>query len=151
MVFDHLTHSAIYSHLGSAFEKAFYYLQNFDPATPTGRIEIESDRIVALIQEYESKPAEGKLFESHRRRLDIQYIVSGREAIYHAPVTELVVDTPFDETKDYALYTGRNDMALQLKEGNFAIFWPQDGHKPGCVWESTCAVKKVVIKIDLSH
>ena len=69
-----------------------------------------------------------------------------------APLGALTATMAFDAEKDYALYTdpaaGVATM-LPLVPGSFAIFLPQDGHKPGCISGSAMRIKKVVIKVQV--
>lgn len=106
MVFDNLSNASTYSSLGPAFEKAFQYLREVDPSSPVGRVDLDGDRLFAMIQEYQSAPACEKRYEAHQRYLDIQYIVSGKEIIHHAPLSRLVIETPFQADRDVAFYTG---------------------------------------------
>jgi YhcH/YjgK/YiaL family protein len=104
-----------------------------------------------MLQGYETKPAEGKKFEAHRRYVDIQYVVSGAERIGHAHTAGLRVVQPYDPETDCALYdppagTGTD---LVLCAGAFAIFWPHDAHRPGCALGAPAPVRKVVLKVEL--
>ena len=47
-------------------------------ALATGTYEIDGKQVYALVQEYQSKrPADGK-WEAHRKYIDLQYVVRGR-------------------------------------------------------------------------
>jgi YhcH/YjgK/YiaL family protein len=102
-----------------------------------------------LVQGYETSAPEGRPFESHRTYVDIQFVAAGEEAIYTAPLDRLTVTTPYSEANDCALYSGPNDTPLRLRAGDFCLLFPQDGHKPCCVWRAASPVKKVVIKVRL--
>ena len=85
----------------------------------------------------------------HRKYIDIQYIVNGREVIAWAPLAELKECTmPFDPALDAALYKGIPDMvSVQLRAGQFALLFPEDGHAPSCAWDVPAEVLKVVVKV----
>jgi biofilm protein TabA len=54
----------------------------------------------------------------------------------------------FDEKVDAALYTGIPDMVpVQMRAGQFALLFPQDGHAPSCAWDAPAEVLKVVVKV----
>ncbi|CAM3928038.1 hypothetical protein AVEN109717_10990 [Avibacterium endocarditidis] len=38
-----------------------------------------------------------------------------------------------------------------MRKGNFAIFFPEDVHRPACIDEQSCHIRKVVVKIALSE
>ncbi|MEY3774763.1 MAG: hypothetical protein RLZZ129_1543 [Verrucomicrobiota bacterium] len=149
MIFDMLDHAGAYHQIGSRFAAALKYLRTFDPATPDGKIVIEDDNVFAVVQSYTPTPAGERPYEAHRGYADIQYVVSGEEIIYYAPLVELRETAAYTESGDYALYTGEDKFPLLMPAGCFAILWPQDGHKPGCLWRIPAPVKKVVMKVRL--
>ena len=113
-----------------------------------GRYDIDGDNVYALVQSYGTVAPAEKKYESHRIYADIQYVAEGSELILYAPIAELHAATAYDGAKDFLLY---GDPAattpLLLGPGRFAIFLPQDGHKPGCIDRTACRMKKVVIKV----
>jgi YhcH/YjgK/YiaL family protein len=147
MIIDTLAHASHYRHLGPAIERGLAWLQTFDLQTPDGRYDIDGDALFALVQSYETVPATERQFESHRSHLDIQFVAAGAEAILYAPTRDLAATTSYDAAKDYMLYADPvRATSLRLAPGSFAIFFPQDGHKPGCVDGAQARIKKVVLK-----
>src|SRR5687768_2776721 len=134
MILDTLSHSASYRQLGSRFVAGLKWLEEFSPATADGRYDIDGDHVFALVQSYDTVPPTEKKYESHRVYADIQYIAEGSEVIYYATIAGLVPTTAYDETKDCLLYSDPAAATpLFMAPGRFAIFFAQDGHKPGCV------------------
>ena len=153
MILDSLAHASDYLALHPLFPAAFAYLRTFDPNTPDGKYELDGKRLYAAVQRYETAPEAEKAWESHRVYADIQFIVSGREKILYAPVEELQPGTPYNEAKDVEKYSGetvKNAAFTILPAGSFAVYLPQDGHKPGCMVDSPEPVVKVVIKVQLT-
>ena len=153
MILDSLAHCAHYLPLHPLFPAAFAYLKSFDPNTPDGKYEIDGKRLYASVQRYDTLPEEAKAWESHRVYADIQYLAAGREKILTAPVEELQSAAPYNAAKDVEKYTNegvRNVSATVLPAGFFAIYLPQDGHKPGVrAGEGAEPVLKVVLKVQL--
>lgn len=148
MVIDTLTHAGLYHSLGPRFAAGLEWLRTFQPAIPDGRYEIRGDDVFALVQSYDTVPAAEKKYESHHVYADIQYVAAGTEVIHYAPVDGLQSVTAYDAPKDFLLYADPAAATpLHLPPGSFAIFHPQDGHKPGCVNGAPCRMKKVVIKV----
>lgn len=151
MIIDSLANSATYATLSPLFAKAFDYLRNFDPATPDGKYEIDGKRLYANVQRYETAPEETKAWEAHRIYADIQYIVSGREKIFYTPVANLAgaVSVPYNYVKDVEKYADGVQGAEPnvIPGGSFGIYFPQDGHKPGCFVDAPEPIVKVVIKV----
>lgn len=153
MILDTLSQSASYAHLGdpaldARVRLAFAYLRAFSPDVADGRYDLDGDAVFALVQSYSTVEAAQKQFESHSQYLDIQYVAEGIERIQYAPVDSLVVVTPYVREKD-CLHYRDSDQATDLimSPGSFAIFFPNDGHKPGCSVEAPVRIKKVVIKV----
>lgn len=115
-----------------------------------GRYEVEDDWIYYISDTYMSRPAAQSHLESHRKFLDIQYIVSGREWIGYCPVEGLTVDRPYEVDKDVEFYKPVEPISrILMNAGTFAIFFPHDAHMPGQMVERPEQVKKVVVKIRL--
>lgn len=150
MILDHLENAHFYQGLGARFDQAFAFLKTVQPDAQDGRYELDGNRLFALVQSYQTAPALERTFESHRAYADIQFILSGEEIIYYNPISRLVADAAgYQPERDVILYSHADDRPLYLSAGNFTVFWPQDGHKPGCVWKQSESIRKVVIKIRL--
>ncbi|GAF73247.1 unnamed protein product, partial [marine sediment metagenome] len=115
-----------------------------------GRVEIEGDRLFALVQNYPPKPVEGAQFEAHRRYADVQYIAAGAEMIGYAPTETLEVETAYDAEKDIGFYAQpARYTPVAVPAGSFAVFYPQDAHMPCCRLDSDEPVHKIVVKVAL--
>jgi YhcH/YjgK/YiaL family protein len=149
MIVDALANAALYRAVHPRLADALDYLAAFDPSTPDGRVAIDEDRVYAQVQTYATKPAAEKKWESHRRYLDVQYVVSGRELIGVAPSDALDGATPYNDAKDVVNYAGPRGAAATLfvEGGQFAIFFPHDGHQPGVAAGESAEVRKVVVKV----
>ncbi len=150
MIFDKLENLSSYYSIDSSLEEAGKFLQDFvDNPKPTGRYDIEGDRVFAIVSQYKTKPAEGKLCEAHRKYIDLQFMLKGREYIGWAPVDELYMETEeFSKGGDIAYYSGNCKTWLPLKEGYFVLLFPQDAHLP-CIKSSISQQYniKIVVKI----
>ena len=151
MVIDTLDHSSSYENLHPRFKAAFAFLKRPDIATVAlGRTDIDGNSLYALVQEYETKPIqEGKL-EAHKKYVDIQMILEGEEFMGYAPLGGQTATKPFDPDKDIGFFDGEA-WFTRFRKGMFAIFFPQDAHLPGRYTEKPSAVKKIVLKIQLSE
>ena len=43
-----------------------------------------------------------------------------------------------------------NESTLTMTPGSFAVFFPSDVHRPGCLLDQSATVRKVVIKVRAS-
>lgn len=147
MIIDLLHHAACYSHLSPRFDAGFAFLKELDfGALKPGRNDIDGDSIYAMCQEYETRPMEKGVWESHRAYADIQFVVEGEELIGYAPLTSMAVKEAYRADRDCALYEGRGDF-VRLHAGQFGIFFPHDVHMPGIAVARPSPVKKVVVKV----
>ena len=146
MVIDVLARAARFTGLGPAFGRAFAFLERNDlAALPAGTHEIDGRRLYAMVQDYKTKlPAEGK-WEAHRKYIDIQYLVSGRERFGCVPTGRM---TPGQYDADRDLETPAGEGAfVELRAGEFILLWPGEPHMPGMALGEPAAVRKIVLKI----
>jgi len=148
VILDTLPHAAFSHALGPRFAAGLEWLATFSPDAADGRQDIDGDNVFALVQSYDTVPAAEKKFEAHHTHVDIQYVARGTEVIHYAPIAHMQPVMEYDAVKDYLLYADPAiSTPLHLGPGSFAIFHPQDGHKPGCISGASCRIKKVVIKV----
>jgi len=149
MIYDHFSRAYLYRGLGPRFELALDFLRTFDARTPAGKLKLAGDDVYAMVQSYGTSPASERKWESHRCYVDVQFMVTGEELIYHAPLDQLEVAQPYDAIADYELYQGPDHQYVHMRAGDFGIFFPHDGHKPGCSSSAPGSVNKVVVKVRL--
>jgi biofilm protein TabA len=148
MISDILAAAEFYSPAHPRLAAGFGFLRNVRPDIADGRHEIDGDRVFALVQSYTTTPAAERKLEHHRKYADIQFLFAGEEVIEHAPLNGLPVDTVYDASKDYGLVRDPAERSrVVLHPGTWAIFLPQDAHKPGCAVSAPTAVRKVVVKV----
>ncbi len=148
MIADLLTASDLYLSVHPRLAAGFQFLRQQTADVKDGRYELDGDKLFALVQSYATTPAAERKLEHHRKYADIQFLLAGEEMIEYAPLGSLPVDTPYTEAKDYGLV--RDPAApskLVLQPGSWAIFFPQDAHKPGCALSAPAAVRKIVVKV----
>jgi YhcH/YjgK/YiaL family protein len=131
------------------------FIENLSVNTPDGKHIIRGEEIFANVNSYETEPAEKRPWEAHRKYIDIQYVVSGSEYSQQFPVQVLAEsdkDAKYDAAKDVILFAKAPEEvnAVLLSSGikSFAVFFPQDAHKPQVIHQTAQKVKKVIFKID---
>lgn len=151
MILDRVENFLKYAHKNQNSILAYDFIMNDQKnPNPPGRYDLDGDRCYAMVQTYDTAPAAEKDYEAHRLYADVQYIADGEEQMFWAPVGSLTNTVPFADGRDAAFYTGGEDSArcFTVRAGEFAVFYPQDAHKPGCAVNDTPAgVRKIVIKI----
>ena len=111
---------------------ALAWLKSLPGDIPIGRHNLLGESMFALVQEYETLPEDQCRFESHREHVDLQYTISGRERIDWAPRSCLQPDGAFEVEKDYGFWLPPPGPVTSLlnSRGRFAIFHPEDAHRP---------------------
>jgi len=140
-------------YLAKALVKGLDYLKKTDfSKVAVGKYEIEGSSIYALVQAYQTAPKAEKKAEAHGKYIDIQYIAQGNEVIGFAPFSpESEVKENLLEQKDAIYYKSvKGEMELIMSDGMYAVFFPDEIHRPGCNYEGGGQVKKVVVKIAMS-
>lgn len=130
---------------------ALHYLSSNDfTKMAPGEYEIEGKSIFAIIMDKHTGVISEFAPETHKKHIDVQYLVSGRESIGFSRINDsLTVATDALEEKDLMLYENQltHESFVNLLPGDFAIFFPADVHRPLCAYGNPCLVRKVVVKI----
>lgn len=153
MILDHINNLGNYKNIHPDFSKIAEYVRNNRLDTmPAGRYEIEGTDSFVMIHHYETKNAEEIMWESHRKYIDIQYVLYGAEKMGYMPVGQLTITSPYSEDKDVVFYKEMDEFeAYEVKEGYFVIFLPEDAHKPSCLIDEAKEVKKAIIKVPQNY
>ena len=147
MIIDNIKNAPLYYGVSERIAVALKFLRenDFSVMNP-GKYEIDGSNVYALVQRYESKPVEKCKWEAHRRYIDVQYVAEGIEQIGYANLGQMKVSQEYREEGDYLLLEGKGDFFI-FRDGNFAIFAPQDVHMPCIAAAEPQIIKKVVVKI----
>lgn len=150
MIVGHIDQLETYSYLPEAVHRSLAFLAETNMAElAIGRHDIDGDNIFVNVMAFDTACADSKLHEVHREYLDIQYLITGEERIGFALANDgHTVDKPYDADNDYWL-AGPLDTESEvvMVPGMFAIFLPNQPHKPGCQVQMPQAIKKAVVKV----
>lgn len=148
MVIDKLNNHSQYERLHGGLAGAFAFIRGYmERPLADGRYVLDGDRAYALVQSYDTESAQMRRWESHRRYIDVQFVADGAEAMGWAPAGTLAPKGEYLPEKDFMGYEDGPYTALRCPVGTFVIFWPEDAHKPCCVLDTVCSVKKIVVKL----
>ncbi|MGO2507422.1 MAG: N-acetylneuraminate anomerase [Vibrio hibernica] len=149
MFLGDLNQPASYALLPQAFQVAIDYLQKTDLVNlSNGRHEIDGDKMFANVMSFETGDANKKRAEVHLDYIDMQVLISGEERIEFALDGKHTHATEYDKEGDYYLVENLlNRCEVTLSPAQFAIFFPSEPHKPGCIVTQSSLLKKVVVKI----
>ena len=130
------------------WQKAFEYLKTTDltNAAP-GKTELDGENLFASVAEYLPKNREEVRFESHKKYIDIQYVIKGEELMGITIRGNVTIDEPYIEEKDITFYTFDGGDYRLATPANFLVFFPEDMHRPSISTGDSVMVKKVVVKV----
>ena len=110
-----------------------------------GRYDINEDLYVNIF-ESTTKEDDG-VFEEHREYVDIHYLINGTEIIKYETEDNFEPLSEYDIKDDYQLFRINTDKLLKMNEGDFAIFFTREKHKPALISDVSCKIKKAVFKL----
>jgi biofilm protein TabA len=148
MIVDTIANAGRYRGIAPLLDRGLEEMGRLAHATlPDGRHELAGSKLSAVFSSYDTGDPDDKPFEAHRRFIDIQVVLQGRETLYWAPLQSLGPRGEYSEANDAAFFSGKPGMAVPLEPGWFTVLFPQDAHKPGCLMGIPSPVRKLVIKV----
>lgn len=121
----------------------FVKANDLDSLEP-GKYEIKGADLFVNIQMAKGKAMEAAVLETHKKMIDIQIPLSTEETYGYTPLCDLP-EAEYNPEKDITKYEGAADTYVTCKPGEFAIFFPQDGHAP-CI-SNKAEIKKAIFKV----
>lgn len=131
------------------FEEIFQKLKDFDINTPNGTYKTH-DFYYFKVMSYETQLSP-KIIESHRKEVDVQIVLFGKELIKIYKEEDVSVLKKYNSRIDCQFYQELNFpiSELILEPSYMAIFFPNDIHGPLNAHNNKVdKLKKIVIKID---
>lgn len=149
MIFGHIAQPNP-CRLPAVIERALDFLRNTDFRTLLpGVVEIDGKKIFAQIIDLTTRDAAKNRPEVHRRYLDIQFLAWGEEKIGIAIDTgRNRISESLLEQRDIIFYhNSEYESFVEMIPGSYAIFFPQDVHRPGCHKNVATLIRKIVVKV----
>ncbi len=146
MIVDVLKNKELYYGIHKNIKPAMEFIEKaVAEGLEVGRYELDGKNLFALVQEYDSKTEAS--WEYHRKYIDIQFIVSGKEIITWDNIKNLPDGVEYNEEKDIAKFQMSGGTDVVMEAGYYSILYPQDLHQPGRVFDKVEPIKKIVVKI----
>lgn len=145
MVIDTLENLDKYVSLNPLFKDVLDFIKSNDlNSLEIGKHEIKGSELFVNVQVAKGKTKEVAVLETHKKMIDIQIPLSAEETYGYTPLCDLP-DAEYNNEKDITKYEGMADTYVTCKPGEFAIFFPQDGHAP-CI-AGVPEIKKAIFKV----
>lgn len=149
MIYDKIENMGVYFNHIPGFEKIEKAYADFTAAPfESGKIEIDGENLFCNVASYEVKTGAPK-YEAHRQYADVQVMFRGAEKFGWANIGECEITEDFKDGNDIAFMQAPNGRFFDLREGYFAVFFPQDAHAPCVKSEFSDTAHKLVFKVKL--
>lgn len=140
---------AFYTAKNKRFAKVFDFLRanNLEKMAQfaDGKQVIDGDEIFVNFATVNLKKPNDAKFEVHDKYIDLQFVITGEESMGIKPRGELKnFKENLIEAKDVIFYTDAPENFVNLKAGEFVVFFPNNGHAPA-IGDGT--IKKCIFKI----
>lgn len=146
MIIDSLENAKRYESLNPYFKQAFEYLKSLDfGKLEAGKTEISGKNLFVNVSDTKLKTKENARMEAHDNYIDIQIPVSCAESFGWIDRNKCKnITDPYNPEKDIIFYSDAPTTYFTLQPGDFAIFFPEDGHAP-CIGEGD--IRKIIFKV----
>ena len=126
---------------------AYDFIVNKAEGAAVGKYDLENGVYVS-VQKYTTKARSEAKYEAHKKFIDIQMILSGKELIAVSPIEKMTISDEYNEEKDFMLFHHNDECTdYVLEAGDFLILYPQDVHMPGVCVNEKSPVRKIVVKV----
>ncbi len=149
MITDLMDNADRYADLLPGLAGAFEYARGLGADATDGTFDLPDIGGFAMIMAYDTEPAYRRMLETHKRYVDVQVLLSGRELIQWTPLRSLEPAVGYDTERDLAFWKDAPAAYVLMEPGQFAVFFPSDAHKPNCSVDpgSPSTNKKLVVKV----
>ena len=149
MIFGNITNLQEYPFLEEQIKKCFTYATENDLLSfEKGSHEIDGDRLFVNIVEYTTTQAEERFWEAHRKYLDVHMVLRGQEQIDLNFIQNMDVKEYVEES-DFLPMDGEKNSSVVLREGDYLICYPSDGHRTAVAVDGAETIKKAIFKVKI--
>ena len=146
MIIDTLDNLGKYVALNPLFADVVEFLKSHDLQTmEAGKYPIKDKDVALKLSLTKQRTKETAFLETHIDMIDIQVPVTCAETFGYSPLCDLPA-FEYNAEKDITKYGDTKPQTyVTVAPGQFAIFFPQDGHAP-CIIEEE-EIKKAIFKV----
>ncbi len=147
MIFGNINHLEEFGFLEDPVKKCFAYLKDHDLASyEKGTHEIDGERLFVNVVEYTTTAAENRFWEAHKDYLDVHVMLKGQEQIDVNFIQNMELKE-YVKKDDFLPMEGKKNASVVLREGDFLVCYPSDGHRTAVQVEGSETIKKGIFKV----
>ena len=146
MIIDTIENLGKYTTLNPLFAEVVEFLKNNNLQTmEEGKYPIKEKDLFMNLQVAKQRTKDTAFLETHIDMIDIQIPITCAETFGYSPLCDLLA-FEYNAEKDITKYGDTKPQTyVTVNPGQFAIFFPQDGHAP-CIIEEN-EIKKAIFKV----
>lgn len=145
LVSDRIDKSVLTERVNSAVN----YVKSLDCNNlPVGKKIVVNENFFYTVQSYDTKDESECRLESHRRYIDIQMMISGRERLDFVDISRLTLQEQYDEDHDVFFWNAPLNMSSTiLSKGSCIVLYPESAHRGAVKINDSEHVLKIVGKV----
>ncbi len=146
MIIDTIENLSKYDTLNPYFADVVEFLNSHDLQTmEPGKYPIKDKDVFVNLQVAKQRTKDTAFLETHINMIDIQIPITAAETFGYTPLEDLP-EFEYNAEKDITKYGDTKPQTyVTVNPGQFAIFFPQDGHAP-CITDAD-EIKKAIFKV----
>ena len=150
MIYDKIENMSLYFSKLPGFEQVEKAYKDFClKPFAEGRIDIDGDNLWCNVASYTVNPDNPLKYEAHKAYADVQVMFSGAESFGWANINECNITEDFKDGCDIAFMDAVKGQFFELREGYFAVFFPEDAHAPCRKHPDSDTAHKLVFKVKM--
>ncbi len=147
MIFGNLNNLGEFSFLEEKVRECFAYAKSHDLASyEKGSHEIDGERLFVNIVEYTTTTPEERFWEAHKNYLDVHVMLHGTEQIDVNFIQNMELKE-FVAEEDFLPMEGEKNSSVILRDNDFLICYPSDGHRTAVAVNEPQTIKKAIFKV----
>lgn len=147
MIFGNIHNLKEFPFLEEKVKECFEYAKNHNLVSyKEGSHEIDGEKLFVNIVEYTTTKPEERFWEAHKNYLDVHVMLQGTEQIDLNFIQNMDVKE-FVEKDDFLPMNGDKNSSVILREGDFLICYPSDGHRTAVAVQEPEKIKKAIFKV----
>ena len=147
MIFGNIDYLEEFGFLEDSVKRCFAYLKAHDLISyEKGTHEIDGDRLFVNVAEYTTTTPDNRFWEAHRDYLDVHVMHKGKEQIDVNFIRNMELKE-YVKKDDFLPMEGEKNGSVVLREGDFLVCYPSDGHRTAVEAEGPETIKKAIFKV----
>lgn len=116
-----------------------------------GKYLLSNKDAFVILSTAKTEPVSDRVAEVHKKYIDVQIVLEGSEQLGYSNYLDNEIKNVSELENDITFIKDvKNENFVNLSKGDFALFYPNQVHRPLCAVNEPCTVRKAVVKIPIS-